>query len=167
MNGTVTASRRESWPVGLAAVLATAAMLFTAFTASVLVRRTAPDWTRISMPPPLWASTAILLTSSVVLEGARRKRPGALPVTFLLAGTFLSTQIMAWRSLADSGVFLAGSPHASFLYVLTAVHGLHLLGGIGALIYATVRVSALPACIVYWHFVGALWIWILLLLWVI
>jgi len=80
--------------------------------------------------------------------------------------------LIAWRELASRGVYLATNPSSSFFYLLTGAHGLHLLGGIVALFYVALRARQLaPAkrvvvevTAVYWHFMDALWIYIVLLL---
>ena len=169
------------YPMGLMGVLATVAMLFAAFTAAILVRRTGTDWTRVVLPTIVWMNTGLLVASSVALERARAQlRRGAsdhvwwLGTAGVLGGLFLAGQVVAWRTLAAQGVFLPSSPHASFFYMLSAVHGLHVLGGLGALIYTlrraltgvytTTNYDGLTHAAIFWHFVGAVWIYLLVLL---
>jgi len=168
---------------GLWFLLVAVAMLFVAFTVSYLARRTAPDWRPVPLPALLWINTLVLLSSSAALEEARRRgRRGAggamrraLGLTALLGGVFLFGQIAAWRELAAAGLFMRTSPHSAFFYLLTAVHGVHLLGGLGALGYALRRVAGAPqaavavtlgAVAIYWHFLTVLWIYLLGILWV-
>jgi cytochrome c oxidase subunit 3 len=170
------------FPMGLAALLATVTMLFAAFTAALLVRRTGSDWRPVELPPIVWLNTAFLLASSAAAELARRavrrgpreRAPVWLGIALLLGLLFLGGQVAAWASLAAVGVFLPTSPHAAFFYVLTAVHGAHVLGGLGALAW-TQRRAALGAytltdhgglthAAIYWHFVGGVWIYLLILL---
>ncbi len=176
------APRAGPYPIGLMAILATVAMLFAAFTAAVLVRRTGVDWEPVPLPPILWVNTALLLLSSIAVELARRavRSDRAHQVTRWLAvggllGTlFLVGQIAAWRQLAAHGVFLPTNPHASFFYMLSAVHGAHVLGGLGALGWTFRRAAgdaylrAGPAGLlhvaIYWHFVGGVWLYLLVLL---
>lgn len=160
MNGTV----RSAKPLGLAAFLATVAMLFTAFTASILVRRTSPDWVRVDLPPIVWVNTAVLLLSSVIMELARRRGDVWLFAAQLLGGAFLVGQVIACTELSRAGLFLRTNPHASFFYVLTAVHGAHLLGGMVAIAWASLRPARLGSTAMYWHFVGALWVYVVVLL---
>ena len=103
---------------------------------------------------------------------------GWLLLTGLLGLGFLSSQLFAWRQLVRQGVYLAGNPHSSFFYLLTAAHGLHLLGGILALSYLVIRTrkrrdtvegearraGATDAVTIYWHFMDVLWIYLFLLL---
>lgn len=170
--------------VGLWILLVAVTMLFIAFTVSYFSRRSAPDWTSVPLPGILWVNTAVLLVSSGVLEWARRSRgrgdvdgmrrrlawAGGLGLLFLLG------QIAAWRALAAAGVFMSSSPHSAFFYLLTAVHGLHLLGGLGGLGYAISRSSrsipggpaaAVPAvegATLFWHFLAALWVYVLIII---
>jgi len=88
------------------------------------------------------------------------------------------SQLLAWRQLVRQGVYVASNPHSSFFYLLTATHGVHLLGGLLALIYLLVRASktheaereqakrraATDAVTLYWHFMDGLWIYLFLLL---
>jgi cytochrome c oxidase subunit 3 len=170
------------YPIGLLAVLVTVAMLFSAFTAALLVRRTGTDWTPVAWPPLVWANTGILLLSSLVLESARaaaranavRAISTRLAAAAALGLLFLAGQLVLWQALAARGVLLASDPHASFVYMLSAVHGAHVLGGIGALAwtfgraragaYNAVRHEGLTHTAIYWHFVGVVWIWVFALL---
>jgi len=120
--------------------------------------------------------------SSATLELARRSlRTGAakefirwLSVTLVLGLGFLSGQLIAWRELASRGVYLASNPGSSFFYVLTAAHGIHLLGGVVALGYVVLRArriafgevrrTPLEVTAIYWHFMDALWIYLFFVL---
>jgi cytochrome c oxidase subunit 3 len=86
---------------------------------------------------------------------------------------FLTGQIVAWRNLVDQGITLASGPSGSFFYLLTAMHGLHLLGGLAGLLYVVYRVRsstteravrAFNAASLYWHFMTVLWIYLFALL---
>ncbi len=171
--------------LGLMGLLGTVTMLFAGFTSAYLVRRAGVSWETFSMPVLLWFNTVVLMASSATLEGARaalgRLSPGAvrswLLATNVLGLGFVVGQLLAWRQLAQQGIFVPSSPHSSFFYILTGVHGLHLCGGILALLYVLYwarRASwrtALPTkfsvCAIYWHFVTGLWLYLLLLLFVV
>lgn len=158
--------------VGLAGIL----MMFTGLTSAYIVRSgLAQDWRQLAMPRILLFSTAVLLVSSGTLELARRqisdsvRRQRWLLLTAGLGFVFLAAQVVAWRELAAQGVYLATDPHRAFYYVLTATHGLHLLGGLLALVYLLIRrqrqsKGKLEAVSVYWHFMDVLWIFLFLLL---
>jgi cytochrome c oxidase subunit 3 len=95
-------------------------------------------------------------------------------LTSALGVAFLAGQVVAWQQLAAAGVFLASNPSNSFFYVLTGMHGLHLLGGIIALLFVGFRnrgdegrlhqSTAVKVAGLYWHFMGALWVYLFLLL---
>ena len=158
-------ARARANELTLMAVLATVTMLFAAFTAAYLIRRTAVDFQRIDLPGILWANTAFLIASSITLEIARRKAARRwLLATLGLGLAFLVGQLIAWRSLANLGIYLPTSPHSSFFFMLTGIHGAHLLGGIAALLYATLRGKTLGLFTTYWHFVGGVWLYVLVML---
>jgi cytochrome c oxidase subunit 3 len=164
MNGAT--ARTDANRTLLAALLATVVMLFTAFAAAYLERSTAQQgWSRVPLPPLLWANTLVLALSSAALElGRRAGRRALLGSAMALGLLFLGLQVVAWRELRAAGVFLPSSPHASFLYVLTAVHGLHLLAALAALAAALRRPAILGLCAGFWHFLGLIWLYVLLIL---
>ena len=82
-------------------------------------------------------------------------------------------QCLAWVQLRSQGLYLATNPSSSFFYVLTVVHAMHVLGGLGGLLYVSgklrrsvLRKSTLDAASHYWHFMDILWLYLLLLLWI-
>jgi cytochrome c oxidase subunit 3 len=190
-----TPARTGVW-VGIGAI----AMSFAAYTSALVVRGgSTPDWQHFRLPPILYLNTLVLLVSSVTLEAGRRQiaraanRPersgdaqldvpaGGLSwlyLTLALGIMFLAGQCLAWLDLAAQGLFLATNPSSSFFYIFTAMHGLHLLGGLAGLAYVLHRVTrngadnrtvgALGAAALYWHFMGVLWLYLLgvLALWV-
>ena len=92
--------------------------------------------------------------------------------TLVLGFGFCAGQYTAWQSLRAHGVYLATNPNSSFFYVLTFIHVLHVLGGIAAFGYlllktvlrgASVWRSFLENTAIYWHFMGVLWVYLLLL----
>jgi cytochrome c oxidase subunit 3 len=178
-------SRTGIW-VGLAAIT----MSFAAFTSALIVRQaTANDWHHLTIPPIVFVNTLVLLASSVTLEVARRgvadfargksaDRATSLLwlwVTLGLGLIFVAGQYAAWRQLRAEGLYLASNPNSSFFYVLTAMHALHVLGGLGGLTRVifklrrpglSLRRSTLDATSYYWHFMGILWLYLLLVIWI-
>ena len=164
--------------LGLAGIV----MFFMALTSSFLVRKgLGNDWVAFHFPRILWLNTAILLASSITIQVARRHlhedQRAAFQrwwtVTTSLGVLFLAGQFIAWRQLAGQGVFLVSNPSSSFFYVLTAAHGLHLLGGILALFYVShrnwrrARISqgtAADVASIYWHCMDGLWVFLFALL---
>jgi cytochrome c oxidase subunit 3 len=169
--------------VGLAAIT----MTFAAFTSALIVRQgSAPDWQHITLPPVLYLNTLLIVASSFTLETARHRiaaymgglqvRSGnparGLYITLFLGLLFVAGQTYAWVQLKSQGFGLATNVSYSFFYVLTVAHALHVFGGLGGLIraigklnHSTLRRSTLDATSRYWHFMGALWVYLLLLLW--
>jgi cytochrome c oxidase subunit 3 len=95
-----------------------------------------------------------------------------LYITLFLGVLFVAGQYVAWLQLRSEGLYLATNPSSSFFYLLTAVHALHVLGGLGGLLYvirklskSILRRNQLVATARYWHFMGILWLYLLLLLW--
>jgi len=172
---------------GIWVVLASITMSFAAFTSALIVRQgAAPDWRHLTLPRILYLNTLVLLGSSVALEVARR-RVGAfmsgrrdqvanpsrwLYITLFLGLLFVAGQYVAWMQLRAQGLFLATNPNSSFFYVLTAIHALHVSGGLGGLARVILRLhksilrkSTLDATSHYWHFMDGLWVYLLVLLW--
>jgi cytochrome c oxidase subunit 3 len=143
----------------------------------------------------LLINTAILGASSVTIEFARRaitreaalapvrSIPGVslgdesrfpwLVITAALGFLFLAGQLVAWHSLSIHGFHLVGSTSNSFIYVLTAAHGIHLAGGLLALVFASLgalfhrnvqsRRIIVDVTSWYWHCMTAIWVYILVL----
>jgi cytochrome c oxidase subunit III len=168
--------------VGLAAIT----MTFAAFTSALIVRQGgSSDWQHFTLPSILYFNSLIIIASSVTLEIARRqittfmvaRNEGNPPsrwlyVTLALGLIFVAGQIFAWLQLKSQGLGLSTNISYSFFYVLTVAHAIHLLGGLGGLIrviskvnHSVLRRSTLKATSLYWHFMGALWLYLLLLLW--
>ena len=161
---------------GMWIAIATIAMSFAALTSAMVVRQSgAPDWRHFQLPSILYVNTLVLLVSSATLEwgrGGRRRSVWGLYVTFGLGLLFVAGQIAAWRQLGAQGLFLATAPSSAFFYVFTALHGLHVMGGLGGvgyvlqrrLIAGRVAPATFGAAALYWHFMAVLWLYLLLLL---
>jgi len=167
---------------GLAAIT----MSFAAFTSAMVVRQgSGNDWRHFSFPTILYFNTAAIVASSVALQIVKRRfatlLSGAgeglnsvlrgLYGTLILGCTFVTGQYAAWQQLRSDGVYLASAPSSSFFYVFTVLHALHVIGGLLGLGYAinklhrgTLKVTTFSAVSQYWHFMGLLWIYLLVLL---
>ena len=163
--------------VGLLIFLAVVTSLFGLFFAAYSMRmHHGSDWNPIALPSVLWLNTGMLILASVALEGARRAgdkgQARNLKIGLCAAGVFtfafLGGQLAAWQQLSASGQFVSSGPAIAFFYVLTAVHGLHLLGGLlawgktmgrltGGAELIDVRLSV-QLCAVYWHFLLLVWL---------
>jgi cytochrome c oxidase subunit 3 len=190
MATTLPPSREYSPPASSSAIwvgIAAICMSFAAFTSALMVRQgSSTDWRHITLPSILYLSTFQLLLSSVTLELARRHVAAYmggtdkdvtssqlwLYATLSLGLLFVASQYMAWLQLRAQGLYLATNPNSSFFYVFTAVHALHVLGGLLGLLrvirklgQSALRRSTLNATSYYWHFMGVLWVYLFLLLW--
>ena len=170
--------------------LATVTMTFGAMIAAFLIRSLAPRfWHPITLPRILWATTAILLSSSITFEAARRQlrrndQRGFFRLmtwTTALGVSFLAGQITAWFQILHSGVILTRNPHSWFIFLFTGLHGLHILAGLTGLSYLLFRTyepASGPkyqmntrvianAVSIFWHYPDFLWIvlFVLLLAW--
>jgi len=168
-------------------VLFAITMMFAAFTSALIVRKgSSLDWRAFKLPSVLFFNTGLLLASSVSLEISRHRITAFMSsiknqfesparwlyVTLFLGLLFVAGQYVAWSQLRAQGLYLATNPSSSFFYVLTAIHALHVLGGLAGLSYvirrlskSSLRRSTLDAAARYWHFMGALWWYLLVLLW--
>jgi cytochrome c oxidase subunit 3 len=181
-SGGGSAQKLETAKLGIWIALGSMTMLFAAFTSAYIVRSAGEDWIPLAIPPLLWVNTAVIIFSSVAMEMARRAFIAWRPVAFrkwlfgtaLLGVFFLVGQVVAWGQLAKQGIYLQSHPHSSFFYVLTGVHAVHLLAGVLALCYVlalatryklTPGESSSPSvCATYWHFVGAVWLYLMVVL---
>jgi len=172
---------------GIWVALAAITMSFAALTSALFVRQgSGMDWQHMILPPILYANTLVLLASSFTLEVARRRLAGYalgiesqiaapmrwLVITLALGLLFVAGQYVAWLQLKGAGLYLATNPNSSFFYVFTAVHALHVLGGLCGLVYvmsklrrSILRQSTFAAAAQYWHFMDVLWLYLLWVLW--
>jgi cytochrome c oxidase subunit 3 len=160
---------------GLYLFLAVITSMFLLFTISHQMRAAYPDWRAVAEPGILWFNTAILVLASVTLQLARNAaRRGAYLASrngVVLAGVltvlFIAGQLLAWQEMLAAGLFARENPANAFFYMFTAIHGLHLCGGLWFLLGA-VRWSIkspdderLPLrvelCATYWHFLLLVW----------
>jgi cytochrome c oxidase subunit III len=173
---------------GIWVALGAITMSFAALTSALVVRQgTALDWSHLALPPILYLSTLMLVGSSLTLEVARRRVAAysrgvenlvAIPLrwlaaTLILGLFFVAGQYVAWLRLRAAGLYLASNPSSSFFYLFTGVHAVHVLGGILGLVYVMSKLrrsilkrSTFAAAAQYWHFMGLLWLYLFLLLWI-
>ena len=166
--------------IGLWILLAVITSLFGLFISAVWMRMEHGhgDWNPIPIPRVLWLNTAVLILSSASMQMARvAARGGAHPdrvrvglsAAGLLALAFLAGQWLAWQQLNASGYFVTGNPATAFFYLLTGVHGLHLLGGLVVWARTLARMTragvesieihlSVELCTVYWHYLLVLWL---------
>jgi len=168
--------------IGTWILLTAVIMLFAGLSSAYIVLRGVPSWQNIELPSLLWPNTAILLLSSLAIELSRRairrndiqSMKRWLTVAGVLGFGFLAGHLAAWRQLVNAGVYLPSTQQSSFFYILTGLHGLHLLGGIVALGIVLVmalrnrlnafRHEPLKLAATYWHVMDAIWIYLFLML---
>jgi cytochrome c oxidase subunit III len=165
--------------IGLLILLAVITSLFGLFISAYWMRmeHAHGDWSPLAVPRLLWLNTATLILSSAGMQwargGAMRAQPDRVRVGLIaggvLAWAFLAGQLLAWRQLNASGYFMASNPAIAFFYLLTGVHGLHLLGGLfvwgktvarmaqGGVELIDLRLSV-ELCTVYWHYLLLVWL---------
>ncbi len=160
-------------------------MIFAALTSAYLVRKMKGGWLEFDLPQLFYISTAIILLSSVTmnqtLQSARKNDTKAIQrfafFTFVLGSAFIVCQFLGWRNLVDQKVFFAGKDSnaaGSFLYALTGLHLLHLVGGLIAVFvvwinatrkkYDSHNLLGIKLCALFWHFLDGLWIFLFLFL---
>jgi len=170
------ASDRPPAKVALWVFLAVATSLFVLFVSAYSMRLGLADWSPLPRPRLLMLNTALLVGASLAMEwtvyAARRAdRDGVrrgLGASGLLTLGFLAGQLFVWKQLNDAGFFLSTDAATAFFYLFTAVHGLHVIGGLVAWVRASARAwrGSDPArmrlgvelCATYWHYLLAVWV---------
>ncbi|HWP10541.1 MAG TPA: cytochrome c oxidase subunit 3 [Ramlibacter sp.] len=170
------AAARPAAKTALWVFLGVATSLFVLFVSAYAMRLSLADWNPLPRPRLLMLNTVLLVCASLAMEwtvhAARRAdqddvRRG-LWASGLLTFGFLAGQLIVWKQLNDAGYFVSASAATAFFYLLTAVHGLHVLGGLVAWARASARAwrgtdpartrLAVELCATYWHFLLAVWV---------
>jgi cytochrome c oxidase subunit 3 len=174
--------RADPAKIGLISFIAVVTSLFGLFLSAYMMRMKLGDWAPLTEPKLLWLNSGLLVLASIAFQSTRgaAKRGQLLTVkTGLLAGgtctiLFLLGQLVAWQQLNAGGYFMTSNPANAFFYVLTAIHGLHLLGGMWVWGRTTTRVLigadaesvrlSVELCTVYWHYLLLVWVGLFALL---
>jgi cytochrome c oxidase subunit III len=164
--------------IGIAGML----MMFAGFTSAYIIKRNQAKWVSFDLPVVFWISTVAILLSSLTIYLAGRsfkerqmaKYRSLMTATVILGILFIVLQAVGFKQLWNAGVTLTGNVSYSFLYVIVAAHAAHVAGGIVALIVLFAKAfrvkvrtyNSVPVEVVstYWHFVDALWIYLLVFL---
>ncbi|MDP6537186.1 MAG: cytochrome c oxidase subunit 3 [Gammaproteobacteria bacterium] len=162
--------------VALIFFLIVATIVFSLFAVSYFVRMELPDWQPLSEPAQLWFNTILLIISSAMFQWARNivSRDSLRSLTPALIGggvfaiLFIIGQLITWGNLQSEGYYLASNPANSFYYLLTGLHGVHLLGGLWVWSKSSIRLISggepkeiklsIELCTVYWHFLLVVWL---------
>ncbi len=177
-------ARMPAAKVGLLFFMLVASTLFFLLAIAYLARAQLPDWQSLGGESwrPLsasrlpWLNTALLLVASLALQRARnaassgkaQRARRAFIAGGILAISFVLGQLALWQQLAGRGFALDANPANSFFYLITALHGLHMLGGIAVWGDTAIRARhstptawlrlRIELCSLYWHFLGVLWL---------
>ena len=172
----------EPVKIALLSFIAVVTSLFALFLSAYMMRMKMADWSPLTEPKLLWLNTGLLVLASIAFQltrGAVTKDQLLTVKTGLITGgvctaLFLLGQLVAWQQLNAGGYFMSGNPANAFFYVLTALHGMHLLGGMWVWGKTTARVLtgvdaqsvrlSIELCIVYWHYLLLVWIGLFALL---
>jgi cytochrome c oxidase subunit III len=168
--------------IGLGVFLAVVGCLFALFASAYFMRMELSDWQALPLPRVLWLNTGILVLSSVALHVAvvasRKDQIETTRLALVTGGltslAFLAGQLIAWRELTASGYLLSTNPANSFFYLLTGMHGLHIVGGLIALARTTAKAwsgvkrerlrLSIELCAMYWHFLLFVWLGVFVLI---
>jgi len=163
--------------VGLMSIV----MFFAGLTSAVVVSKASSTWIHFQLPFTFTISTILIIISSATFQWGVFSIKGdkiglakiAFGITLLLGVAFVVSQFYAWKELYLSGIVAAGvdsTPAGSYFYAITALHLLHLLGGLISLIvvliksirekYSSNNYLGAQVSITYWHFLGALWVYL-------
>ncbi|HEY5692857.1 MAG TPA: cytochrome c oxidase subunit 3 [Cyclobacteriaceae bacterium] len=161
---------------------ASVGMLFASLTSAYIVRQAEGNWLLFNLPNLLYWTSGVIMVSSVTMQmayyAAKKNMldrvKSLIVMTMVLGMLFLVGQVFAWRELVAQSVYFVGNPSGSFLYVLTGLHGLHI---VSAIIYLILVLAAayrfkihsksldmIEMCTTYWHFLGGLWLYLFIFL---
>jgi cytochrome c oxidase subunit 3 len=162
--------------VALGFFLMVVGVIFSLFTVSYFIRMELPDWTPLAEPGQLWLNTGLLVISSILFQwtrnilksGETRNLRTALLGGGLFAIAFVAGQLLVWSSLQAQGITVSSNPADSFFYVLTGLHGAHILGGLWVWSRTTIKLFSgaepreiklsVELCTVYWHALLLVWL---------
>jgi cytochrome c oxidase subunit III len=159
--------------------IASIIMMFAGLTSAYIVKSSQANWQEVKTPVEFWYSTAAIMLSSLTIQMALRafkqremRHYRMLMVATLVLGVvFVYFQWRGFNWMWDHGVHFQGASAGQFLYIIAGLHALHVIGGIIALAVMLLKAwlgrtksySAVPVEVVstYWHFVDALWLYLL------
>ena len=158
-------------------------MLFAALTSAYIVKQSDGNWLSFDLPGIFAVNTMIIAISSLTMHlaylaaktDAGNKVKWMLLITVVLGFMFLVGQYISWAELVKNDIFFVSNyASASFIYVFTGLHGLHLISGIVFLLITfrsslkseihSEKLVLIEMCMTYWHFLGGLWLYLYLFL---
>ena len=162
--------------VALGFFLMVVAVIFSLFTVSYFIRMELDDWTPLAEPGQLWFNTGLLIISSVLFQWSRNlvKKNETRNLRLALFGggvfaiAFIVAQYLVWNGLRSQGVTISSNPADSFFYLLTGLHGAHMLGGLWVWSRTSIKLLSgaepkqiklsVELCTVYWHALLVVWL---------
>jgi cytochrome c oxidase subunit III len=159
--------------------MASIIMMFAGLTSAYIVKSSQAGWEEVITPNYFWYSTVAIVISSLTMQLALRSFKQRamqqyrlyLAITFILGIVFIALQSAGFSWMWQHGVRFRGAGAGQFLYIIAGLHALHVVGGIIALFFQlmkslfgrTKNYNTVPVEVVssYWHFVDALWIYLL------
>lgn len=163
--------------------LASVVMLFACLTSAYVVRRADGNWFTFDLPSMFMVTSLIILLSSMTMHlgfmAAKQDNPIRVKmwvtVTAVLGLLFMVGQLVGWQQLVNNKIHLSGgNPSASFVYILSGLHGVHLISAVVFLIIvwnsarqlkiSSKNLAQIEMCSTYWHFLGGLWLYLFIFL---
>ena len=166
---------QPSAKIGLWVFFCVITSLFALFISAYTTRMELGDWRPLPEPPLLWFNTALLILSSIALQWARYSADNeeiggvrqGLAASGVLTLGFMIGQLVAWQQLGELGYHASSNPANGFFYLITGLHGLHMLGGLVAWGRTSTKVwrgcepaevrLSVELCTAYWHFLLVIW----------
>ncbi len=170
------ASFLPSEKIGLRVLMVVITVAFSLLIVAYHARMALGDWLPLPEPALLWLNTGLLVLASAAFQrtwkSAREGRIEGVRTGLLVAGVFtfafLAGQLLVWQQMVTLGYFAETNPANGFFFLLTALHGLHMLGGLVAWGRTTAKVRrgltvgqvqlSVELCTIYWHFLLVVWL---------
>jgi len=167
---------------GMWLFMASVMMLFMSLTSAHIVRQAEGNWVFFELPSLFYITSVIIVLSSITMQAGYvwAKRDNAamtktmLLITSVFGVAFLVGQFFGWKQLVGNSIYLVGNPSGSFLYILTGLHGLHIISAIAFLLIMlnasfagkvhSGNMTKMEMCTTYWHFLGGLWLYLFVFL---
>ena len=162
--------------LGVRTVMVVSSVIFSLFVVSYSDRMLVHDWRSLNEPWLLWINTIILIFTSLIFHKAKvlsdknefEKAKNYLFLVGFLTFAFITGQLLVWQYYVNLGQYASTNPANAFFYLFTALHGVHVLGGLFFWARATVKLfkknysiikikQAIELCAIYWHFLLIIW----------
>ena len=162
--------------LGVRTIMVVSTVIFSLFVVSYSDRMLVHDWRDLSEPLLLWINTIILIFTSFVFHKAKvlsdknefEKTKNHLLLVGFLTFAFITGQLLVWQHYVNLGHYASTNPANAFFYLFTALHGLHVLGGLFFWGRATKKLfnknfnvlkikQAIELCAIYWHLLLVVW----------